>query len=61
MRTSQTTGGRNTLPLELQGLTTMVTTHEGYAHTLITGLSLLAVGLTSAGIVVFRRLRTTWR
>jgi putative spermidine/putrescine transport system permease protein len=45
-RTSQAIGGRNTLPLELQGLTTTVTTPEIYAlGTLTTGLSLAVIGL----------------
>ena len=43
-RTSQAIGGRNTLPLELQGLTTTVTTPEIYAlGTLTTGLSLAVI------------------
>lgn len=45
-RTSQAIGGRNTLPLELQGLTTTVTTPEIYAlGTLTTGVSLLVIAL----------------
>ncbi|MCJ2046267.1 ABC transporter permease [Methylobacterium sp. J-078] len=45
-RTSQAIGGRNTLPLELQGLTTTVTTPEIYAlGTLTTGMSLAVIGL----------------
>ncbi|KQT07852.1 ABC transporter permease [Methylobacterium sp. Leaf399] len=45
-RTSQAIGGRNTLPLELQGLTTTVTTPEIYAlGTLTTAMSLLVIGL----------------
>lgn len=44
-RTSQAIGGRNTLPLELQGLTTTVTTPEIYAlGTLTTGVSALVIG-----------------
>ena len=44
-RTSQAIGGRNTLPLELQGLTTTVTTPEIYAlGTLTTGMSLAVIG-----------------
>ena len=59
-RTSQAIGGRNTLPLELQGLTTTVTTPEIYAlGTVITCLSLLAIGLASVGIIVSRRLRSS--
>jgi putative spermidine/putrescine transport system permease protein len=45
-RTSQAIGGRNTLPLELQGLTTTVTTPEIYAlGTPPPGLSLAVIGL----------------
>ncbi|KQP92096.1 ABC transporter permease [Methylobacterium sp. Leaf117] len=45
-RTSQAIGGRNTLPLELQGLTTTVTTPEIYAlGTLTTGMSLAVISL----------------
>ncbi|MGU3537332.1 ABC transporter permease [Methylobacterium sp. A54F] len=49
-RTSQAIGGRNTLPLELQGLTTTVTTPEIYAlGTLTTGVSahVIATALTA--------------
>ena len=45
-RTSQAIGGRNTLPLELQGLTTTVTTPEIYAlGTLTTGMSLAVIAM----------------
>ena len=45
-RTSQAIGDVNTLPLELQGLTTTVTTPEIYAlGTLTTGMSLAVIGL----------------
>lgn len=48
-RTSQAIGGRNTLPLELQGLTTTVTTPEIYAlGTLTTAMSLAVIGLALA-------------
>jgi putative spermidine/putrescine transport system permease protein len=43
-RTSQAIGGLNTLPLELQGLTTTVTTPEIYAlGTLTTGVSFIVI------------------
>ncbi|GJD32174.1 Inner membrane ABC transporter permease protein YdcV [Methylobacterium adhaesivum] len=63
-RTSQAIGGRNTLPLELQGLTTTVTTPEIYAlGTLTTGMS-LAVIATALGASLYlqrRRARTGLR
>lgn len=56
-RTSQAIGGRNTLPLELQGLTTTVTTPEIYAlGTLTTGMS-LAVIATALGASLFLQRR----
>ncbi|WP_426955084.1 ABC transporter permease [Muricoccus radiodurans] len=58
-RTSQAIGGRNTLPLELQGLTTTVTTPEIYAlGTVTTGLSLAVIGIALAGVVILQRRRT---
>jgi putative spermidine/putrescine transport system permease protein len=46
-RSSQAIGEVNTLPLELQGLTTTVTTPEIYAlGTLTTGVSFLVIGLS---------------
>jgi len=57
-RSSQALGDLNTLPLELQGLTTTVTTPEIYAlGTLTTGVSVLVIGLAFAAIGVSRRLR----
>lgn len=48
-RTSQAIGGRNTLPLELQGLTTTVTTPEIYALGTLTTAMSLAVIATALG------------
>ena len=57
-RSSQAIGESNTLPLELQGLTTTVTTPEIYAlGTLTTGVSVLVIGLSFAAIAIWRRLR----
>ncbi|MBP0493856.1 ABC transporter permease [Pararoseomonas indoligenes] len=57
-RTSQAIGGRNTLPLELQGLTTTVTTPEIYAlGTVTTGMSLVVIAIAIGGVVVLRRRR----
>jgi putative spermidine/putrescine transport system permease protein len=57
-RSSQAIGDLNTLPLELQGLTTTVTTPEIYAlGTLTTGVSVLVIGLSFAAIGLWRRLR----
>ncbi len=57
-RSSQAIGDTNTLPLELQGLTTTVTTPEIYAlGTLTTGVSVVVIGLSFAAIAVWRRLR----
>ncbi|MBN9206609.1 ABC transporter permease [Methylibium petroleiphilum] len=55
-RSSQAIGDLNTLPLELQGLTTTVTTPSIYAlGTVTTGVSLLVVGLALAGAAALRR------
>ncbi|WP_375462362.1 ABC transporter permease [uncultured Methylobacterium sp.] len=56
-RTSQAIGGRNTLPLELQGLTTTVTTPEIYAlGSLTTALSAAVIGTAlSASLWLQRR------
>ena len=57
-RSSQATGDTNPLPLELQGLTTTVTTPEIYAlGTLTTGVSVLVIGLSFAAIAAWRWLR----
>jgi putative spermidine/putrescine transport system permease protein len=57
-RSSQAIGDLNTLPLELQGLTTTVTTSEIYAlGSLTTGVSVLVIALAFGGIALFRRLR----
>ena len=57
-RSSQAIGDTNTLPLELQGLTSTVTTPEIYAlGTLTTGVSVLVIGLSFAAIALWRRLR----
>ncbi len=57
-RTSQAIGGRNTLPLELQGLTTTVTTPEIYAlGTLTTGVSLAVIGAALGAAVWMQRRR----
>jgi putative spermidine/putrescine transport system permease protein len=57
-RSSQAIGDLNTLPLELQGLTTTVTTPEIYAlGSLTTGVSVLVIGLAFGGIALYRRLR----
>jgi putative spermidine/putrescine transport system permease protein len=54
-RTSQAIGGRNTLPLELQGLTTTVTTPEIYAlGTVTTGMSLAVIGVALGCVVILR-------
>ena len=55
-RSSQAIGDLNTLPLELQGLTTTVTTPSIYAlGTVTTGISLLVVGLALLGAAALRR------
>ena len=57
-RSSQALGDQNTLPLELQGLTTTVTTPEIYAlGTLTTGVSVLVIGISFAAILLWRRLK----
>jgi putative spermidine/putrescine transport system permease protein len=57
-RSSQAIGDLNTLPLELQGLTTTVTTPAIYAlGTLTTVVSLLAIGLTLLALAWLRRSR----
>jgi putative spermidine/putrescine transport system permease protein len=57
-RTSQAIGDVNTLPLELQGLTTTVTTPAIYAlGTATTVVSLLVILLAMAGVALLRRLR----
>ena len=56
-RSSQAAGDLNTLPLELQGLTTTVTTPEIYAlGTLTTGVSMLVIS-TSLVLVLLLRMR----
>jgi putative spermidine/putrescine transport system permease protein len=60
-RTSQAIGGRNTLPLELQGLTTTVTTPEIYAlGTTTTAFSALVIG-TALGLTVWLQRRRARR
>lgn len=57
-RTSQAIGGRNTLPLELQGLTTTVTTPEIYAlGSLTTAVSALVIGAALAATLLLQRRR----
>ena len=57
-RSSQAIGDLNTLPLELQGLTTTVTTPAIYAlGTLTTGISLLVLMLALGGAAALRRRR----
>ncbi|MBB3999606.1 ABC transporter permease [Aureimonas pseudogalii] len=57
-RTSQAVGGPNTLPLELQGLTTTVTTPAIYAlGTLTTAVSFVVIGLTLGTGLLLRRRR----
>ena len=54
-RSSQAIGERNTLPLELQALTTTVTTPEIYAlGTVTTGVSFIVIGLSLAAIQFLR-------
>lgn len=58
-RTSQAIGGPNTLPLELQGLTSTVTTPAIYAlGTMTTAISFLVIGLTLGTGLLLRRRRT---
>jgi putative spermidine/putrescine transport system permease protein len=57
-RSSQAIGDLNTLPLELQGLTTTVTTPSIYAlGTLTTGVSLVVIAVTLVAVAVLRRRR----
>ncbi|HMN83058.1 MAG TPA: ABC transporter permease [Burkholderiaceae bacterium] len=57
-RSSQAIGDLNTLPLELQGLTTTVTTPSIYAlGTVTTGISLLVIALALAAAAALRRRR----
>jgi putative spermidine/putrescine transport system permease protein len=58
-RTLLTAGSDNTLPLEIFGMTTNVTTPVLYAlGTVTTGLSFLVIGAALAAMVVFRRAAT---
>jgi putative spermidine/putrescine transport system permease protein len=58
-RSSQAIGGPNTLPLELQGLTTTVTTPAIYAlGTMTTAISFLVIGGTLGTSLLLRRRRT---
>ena len=55
-RTSQAIGGLNTLPLELEGLTTTVTNPEIYAlGTITSGVSFAVIGTALTLIAVLRR------
>lgn len=57
-RSSQAIGGLNTLPLELRGLTTTVTTPEIYAlGAITTGVSFAVIGLALCGAWLIRRRR----
>jgi putative spermidine/putrescine transport system permease protein len=58
-RSSQAIGEQNTLPLELQGLTTTVTTPEIYALGTMTTAVSLAVVLTALGLMALLRRRRT--
>jgi putative spermidine/putrescine transport system permease protein len=54
-RSSQSIGEKNTLPLELQALTTTVTTPEIYAlGTVTTGVSFLVIGIALLAIMYMR-------
>ena len=54
-RSSQAIGDRNSLPMELQALTTTVTTPEIYAlGTVTTGVSFLVIALALSGIALAR-------
>ncbi|MBK6853388.1 MAG: ABC transporter permease [Burkholderiales bacterium] len=58
-RSSQAMGDLNTLPLELQGLTTTVTTPVIYAlGTVTTIISFVVMGLTLATVLLWRRRRS---
>ena len=57
-RSSQAIGDVNTLPLELQGLTTTVTTPEIYAlGTLTTGVSILVIATACGLLALWQRAR----
>jgi putative spermidine/putrescine transport system permease protein len=57
-RSSQTIGDVNTLPLELQGLTSTVTTPSIYAlGTLTTVISLVVIAITLASVAWLRKRR----
>jgi putative spermidine/putrescine transport system permease protein len=58
-RSSQAIGEQNTLPLELQGLTTTVTTPEIYALGTVTTAVSLAVVLTALALMALLRRRRT--
>ncbi len=61
-RSSQVMGEHNTLPLELQGLTTTVTTPEIYAlGTATTGVSFAVIATAMGAISVLRRRALTGR
>jgi putative spermidine/putrescine transport system permease protein len=54
-RSSQSLGAKNTLPLELQALTTTVTTPEIYAlGTVTTGVSFMVIGVALSVILILR-------
>lgn len=58
-RSSQAIGGLNTLPLELEGLTTTVTNPEIYAlGTITTGVSFIVIGTALVLIQLLRRAET---
>ena len=60
-RSSQAIGGLNTLPLELEGLTTTVTKPEIYAlGTITTAVSFLVIG-TALGLMAMLRKRAALR
>ena len=60
-RSSQAVGERNTLPLELQALTTTVTTPEIYALGTVTiGVSFLTIALSLGLISLLRRRQATF-
>ena len=60
-RSSQAIGGLNTLPLELEGLTTTVTNPEIYAlGTITTAVSFLVIG-TALGLMAMLRKRAALR
>src|SRR5258706_16236803 len=62
LRSSQAIGDLNTLPLELQGLTTTVTTPAIYAlGTMTTGVSLVVVAVALASAAWLRRRRAAPR